>query len=242
MIYDVIDDTSRGFTGEYGQLNVYDPTLKKYVLLLPVETLPSVVGSVNTVEHDVTTLRSIGKIKGKISIDDKDVTFLWCRDNIERLNQFIGKQCDFLVSYRDGTGWKFSGEITYKPDDAQSSEKTTGTLTIIASSAEAVATSDVRDIMAKTCAIVNSDLPTEIVINASGSEKTFKFPVQCSSATATVKANSNNSAITAQYATGEVTVTVTGSSATTGIIELVPSVEGQASWKNYILVDVVANA
>ena len=89
MDYDVLDNTSRGMTGEFGQLNVYDPTLKKYVLLLPLEILPSVVGSVNTIENNVTTSRTIGKIKGKMTIDDKDVEFLWCRDNIERLNGLI---------------------------------------------------------------------------------------------------------------------------------------------------------
>ena len=94
-IYDVLDNTSRGMTGEYGQLNVWDDTLSKYVLFMPLETLPSVVGSTNTVENDVTTSRVIGKIKGKKTIDDRDVTFLWCRDNIERLNQFVGRQLKF---------------------------------------------------------------------------------------------------------------------------------------------------
>ena len=68
-IYDVLDNTSRGMTGEYGQLNVWDDTLSKYVLFMPLETLPSVVGSTNTVENDVTTSRVIGKIKGKKTID-----------------------------------------------------------------------------------------------------------------------------------------------------------------------------
>ncbi len=243
MIYDTLDDTSRGFTGEYGQLNVYDQKLKKYVLFLPLETLPSVVGSQNTVENDVTTSRVIGKIKGKMTIEDKEVTFLWHRDNLERLNQFVGKQLDFLVSYKDGTGWKFSGEITYKPDDSTSSEKTTGTLTIIASSAEDIATTDVRDLMAKTCVITNKSLPSDIIIDSKGTTgKTFTFPVTMSNPKAKLTCASTNSNITVQESEGTVTVTATGSTATTGIISLTPTVEGEASWVNYITVEVLGGA
>ena len=99
-IFDVLDDTNRGMTGEYGQLNVYDDTLNKYVLLLPLETLPSVVGSTNTVDNDVTTSRVIGKIKGKKTIDDKDITFLWHRDNIERLNEFVEDWRELMLIYQ----------------------------------------------------------------------------------------------------------------------------------------------
>lgn len=233
-IYDVLDNTSRGMTGEYGQLNVWDDTLSKYVLFMPLETLPSVVGSTNTVENDVTTSRVIGKIKGKKTIDDKDVTFLWCRDNIERLNQFVGKQLKFLVSYKDGTGWKFSGEIVYKPDDAGASDKVNGTFTIIASNCDDVATSNVYDLMAKTCIITNEDLPSEIRLEKTNGSK--DIPVQFSNASATLTATSDNDAISASYSEGKVKITTTSGTPTSGIVKLTPSVTGEASWTNYILV------
>lgn len=237
MLYDVIDDTSRGMTGEYGQLNVYDTTLNKYVLLLPLETLPAVAGSINTVENNVTTSRVIGKIKGKRTIDDKDVQFLWNRDNLERLNQFIGKQCDFLISYKDGTGWKFSGEISYRNDDGTASDKLTGTLTIVASDVDEVATSNVLDLMAKTCIITNKNLPATITIAKTNG--TIDIPVQMSNPVATVTATSTNSAITASYSAGKITISTTSGEATNGIVALKPTVSGEASWINYILVEVV---
>ena len=233
-IYDVLDNTSRGMTGEYGQLNVWDNTLSKYVLFMPLETLPSVVGSTNTVENDVTTSRVIGKIKGKKTIDDKDVTFLWCRDNIERLNQFVGKQLKFLVSYKDGTGWKFSGEIVYKPDDAGASDKVNGTFTIIASNCDDVATSNVYDLMAKTCMITNEDLPSEVKLEKTNGS--VEIPVQFSNASATLTATSDNDTITASYSEGKVKITTSSGTATSGIVKLAPSVTGEASWTNYILV------
>ena len=233
-IYDVLDNTSRGMTGEYGQLNVWDDTLSKYVLFMPLETLPSVVGSTNTVENDVTTSRVIGKIKGKKTIDDKDVTFLWCRDNIERLNQYVGKQLKFLVSYKDGTGWKFSGEIVYKPDDAGASDKVNGTFTIIASHCDDVATSNVYDLMAKTCIITNEDLPSEVRLEKTNGS--VEIPVQFSNASATLTATSDNDTISATYSEGKVKITTTSGTATSGIVKLTPSVTGEASWTNYILV------
>lgn len=237
-LFDVLDDTNRGMTGEYGQLNVFDNALNKYVLLLPLETLPSVVGSTNTVENDVTTSRVIGKIKGKKTIDDKDVTFLWHRDNIERLNQFIGKQNDFLVSYKDGTGWKFSGEITYKNDDGTASDKLTGTLTIIASDVDEVATSNVLDMMAKTCVITNNNLPSEIRLEPSG---TYEIPLKFSNAEATLKLDnsskvpSTNSSIVGTFTSGKLTITA-GSSKTNGVLSLTPTVTGEAGWTNHVLV------
>lgn len=229
--YDVLDDTSRGMTGEYGQLNVYDSTLNKYVLFLPLETLPSVVGSVNTFENNVTTSRSIGKIKGKKTIDDKEVTFLWCRDNIERINKFVGKQLDFLVSYKDGTGWKFSGEVTYKPDDGTASDKLTGTLTIIASNVEDVATTNVLDLMAKTCVITSGSFPSELYIAPSKEESiSLKF----SNATGTATAKSDNTSITATI-TGS-TLKITGTQAGNGIVTVTTNASGEASWEYHILV------
>lgn len=238
-IFDVLDDTNRGMTGEYGQLNVYDDTLNKYVLLLPLETLPSVVGSTNTVDNDVTTSRVIGKIKGKKTIDDKDITFLWHRDNIERLNEFVGKQCDFLVSYKDGTGWKFSGEITYRNDDGSASDKLTGTLTIIASDVDDIATSNVLDMMAKTCVITNNNFPSEVVLEKStgeGKTSTKDVTVKFSNATATCDVTSDNTAITATYTSGKIAISTTSTTETTGIVKVVPKASGEASWTQYILV------
>ena len=234
MIWDVLDDTSRGMTGEGGQLNVYDTTLNKYVLLLPLETLPSVVGSTNTVDNDVTTSRVIGKIKGKKTIDDKDVTFLWHRDNIERLNQFIGKQCDFLVSYKDGTGWKFSGEITYKNDDGTAGDKLTGTLTIIASDVDDVATTNVLDLMAKTCVITNNNFPSEIRLALK--DGTQDVPVKFSNSSATCTVTSSNNSIQATYTSGKITIKTTSQDPTNGVVKVKPTATGEASWEQYILV------
>ncbi len=230
-LYDKLDDTSRGFTAEGCQLNIYDETLSKYVLFMPLETVPSVVGSVNTVDHDVTTSNAIGKIKGKMSIDDKELTFLWHRDNIERANQFLGKQNKFLSSYADGTGWKFISEYTYKPDDT--GDKTTGTITLISSSVDELATLNVKDLMAKTVTIT-SELPSEILLeNTNGSKE---ITLTSNEANVTYTATSDNTSITATVATNKLTIATTSEEATSGIVRVKATKEGFASWTYTVLV------
>lgn len=238
MLYDKLDDTSRGFLGFGGQLNIWDDTLSKYVLFIPLETLPSVVGSTNSVEHDVTTSETIGKIKGKNTIEDKDVTFLWHRDNLIRLNQFLGKQNDFLVSYPDGTGWEFTAEYTYKPDDSASSDKTTGTISFITSKTDSEATLNVRDLMARTC-IIESTIDSEINLKTSG---TKEYKLQANVSGATFNASSDNTGIivdSQSLAQGTLKITA-GTTATSGIVTLNATKTGMASWKTTILVNVEA--
>lgn len=231
-MYDILDDTKRGFTGEGGQLNIWDSTLNKYVLFLPLETLPSVVGSVNSVEHDVTTSNSIGKIKGKMSIEDKELTFLWHRDNLNRIEKFLGQQNDFLVSYKDGTGWKFTAEYTYKPDDASASEKVTGTITLIPSSVDDSATLNVRDLMARTC-MISSAIDSEIHVQSAVAKE---IAVTLNVDGATFTAVSNSSSITAQVSADSKKVTITSSAVGTGIVTLKPASTGMSSWETTILV------
>ena len=234
-MFDILDETSRGFSGQGTQLNIWDEDLKKYVLFLPLETIPSVVGSMNTFEHDVTTSPVIGKIKGKTTIDDKDVTFLWHRDNIARLNQFLGKTCRFLVSYPDGTGWKFTAEYTYKPNDTPSNDKTQGTITFISQETDTQATENVYDMIAKTC-FVTSYIDSEIHLKTS---ETKSYELTFSVATgATFEVSSDSTSITASKESGgtnKFKITA-GSSAENAVVTIKSSATGFGSWKTHILV------
>ena len=237
-MYDILDDTKRGFTGEGGQLNIWDDTLSKYVLFLPLETLPSVVGSYNTVDHDVTTSSAIGKIKGKMTIENKEVTFLWHRDNLVRLNEHLGKQCKFLVSYRDGTGWKFTAEYTYKPDDASASEKTTGTLTFIPSEVDDIATLDVKDMMARTC-FITSLIDGEIDL-AVGATKTYQLAANVDGVAYTVKTSGSAVTVPASVTGDSITITAGTSADKSAYVTLTASKAGMNSWATTILVNVVS--
>ena len=229
--YDKFDDT-RAQNGIGSQLNVWDETLKKYVLFIPLETVPSVIGSTNTVEVDLLTSSTIGKIQGKSTIDDKDVTFLWHRDNLRKLRQYANKQCKFLVSYPDYTGWTFEGKIVYKPDDS-SSDKLTGTFTLIANKVGDNEVEDVRPMMAKTC-FITSVVPFEVKLEKSGT-KTIALSSNVSGATYEV--SSSLESVSATERNGELTLTAS-TTAGYGIVTIKSSANNMASWETTIAIEV----
>lgn len=229
--YDKYDDT-RAQNGIGSQLNIWDETLQKYVLFIPLETVPSVVGSTDTVEVDLLTSSMKTKIEGKTSVDDKDVTFLWHRDNLRRLSSVANKQCKFLVSYPDFTGWKFEGRIKYRPDDS-SSDKLTGTFTIIANKVDEYETEDVRDMMARTC-FIDSIVPSSLSINSS--EK-YSLDLTAVSSSATFTAESNLDGLTGQVSGGKLTITAPAT-AGYGVMTIKASATGMASWETTIAIEV----
>lgn len=231
-LYDKFDDT-RGQNGVGSQLNIWDETLKKYVLLIPLETVPSVIGSTDTVEVDLLTSSMKTKIEGKTTIDDKDVSFLWHRDNVKRLSKFRNKQCKFLVSYPDFTGWKFEGRIRYRPDDAQD-DKLTGTFTIIANKVDEYETEDVRDLMAKTC-VIDSIVPSIMTIKKSG---TKELEITAISSSATFSCESTLEGLRGNVLSNKLTITAPASTGY-GILTIKASAEGMASWETTIAIEVV---
>lgn len=230
--YDKIDDT-RAQNGIGTQLNIWDDKLKKFKLLMPLETVPSVIGSTNTVEVDLLTSSMITKIEGKKSVDDKDVTFLWHRDNLRRLREIEGKQCKFLVSYPDFTGWGFEGKISYKPDDA-SSDKLTGTFTIVANAVDEKETEDVRDMLVKTC-FITSVVPSYVELSGSGS---VDIALSSNVSGATFEAKSNSASVaTASISSNK--LTITGVAKGNAIVEVTSSSSDKASWTTTIAVTVL---
>ena len=229
-LYDKFDDT-RAQNGIGSQLNVWDETLKKYKLFLPLETVPAVVGSTDSVEVDLLTSSMKTKILGKTSIDDKDVEYLWHRDNLRILRNAKGKQLKFLVSYPDFTGWKFEGEIVYRPNDA-TSDKLTGTATIIANKVDESETEDVRDMLAKTC-FITSIVP-DVLNVTTGS--TTKIELTGSTSDATFTATSNNETISAQVTGKELTISATSEG--NAIVTIKASASKMASWETTIAVSV----
>lgn len=164
--YDKVDNTSRGFVGAGGQLNIRDKTSGKYHLFIPTETLPAVVGSTDTVETDFVTSASKGLIQGKRSTESKDITFLWNRDDLLRLMEHNNEFNEYLVSYPDGTGWKFSGTYSIKPEDVNASDKATGTFTIVANDSDDEPTIDVSDLLMRTC-IISSKVDSDTLLGDS---------------------------------------------------------------------------
>ena len=233
---DLITDAPFGFIGQGAQINIFNDELSKYSLFIPLETVSTPTGNVETIEHKPNTASSIGLIKGLTTLESKEIQFLWCRQNLDRIDAFLGKNNRYLITYPDGTGWKFDGEHTYRPDDTDVTNKTTGTLTIIPTSASTNYIPDVSDIFAKTCLANNMNVSK---IKLSSSHLSESINLQLSNASGTISAKSNNSKITASVSDKKVTISVSAAAATTGIVYITTSASGEASWTYpvYVMVE-----
>lgn len=207
----------------------------KYHLLLPLETVPAVNGSVDTFEFDLLTCPSKGQVEGKESLDQKDVEFLWHRDNVKRLESLQGRVIDFLAVYGDMTGRKFSGTIKVRPNDV-SNDVARGTFTITPISASTTTIEDVSDIIQDTVAFA-STIPAEIEVVVGTA---YKLDCATNPATGTtVEVNSSSTSITGSYASNAVTINAT--QAGTAVITLkakdsAASNPTMASWETTVRV------
>ena len=239
---------NRGMSG-YGSALLYkDSTVDLdglYHLLLPLETAPSVTGSVDTFDFDILTCPSKGQVEGKETLDQKDVDFLWHRDNVIKLESLQGKVIDFLVVYQDFTARAFTGTIKVRPQDA-SADVMRGTFTLTPMSAQTTTILDARDLIKDTVWFTNS-IASRVVTDKTTKKSVVAVETNPSDATVTTKVYSYKdgelvvaeSSFTAEYETGNVTITYIGegSKVEYALVELTASKDGYASWVTTIAVE-----
>lgn len=163
LFYDYIE--SRANSGYGAALLVKLQTETKYSLLIASETVPAIFGTPSSFEFDLLNSRSLGRVAGKSSADDKDVEFLLHRDNIYRLEQFRGKVLDFLYFTPDCMAWHFVGQIRVRPNDA-SADVLRGTYTVVPMSVDDKPILDARDLIRET-ALFSDVVPDSLNITAS---------------------------------------------------------------------------
>lgn len=140
----------RGQSGYGAAILVKKQEETQYSLLIASQTVPAVFGSVNSFEFDLLNSPVTGKIKGKQSLDDKEVTdVLLHRDNVFRFEELKNKVLDFLYVTPDFVGWKFSGTLSFRPNDG-SGDVLTGTYTITPMSADDTPILDCRSLCLET--------------------------------------------------------------------------------------------
>lgn len=223
---------SRGLAGYGTAIVVKEQGETKYSLLIASETVPSVFGSQNSFEFDLVNSQTIGKIQGKKTLDDKDVEFLLHRDNVFRLEQLKGKILDFMYVTPDFMGWKFSGKISVRPNDA-SAEVLMGTYTITPMSADDSPILNVRDLIQETLCF--ADAIPESIKNGDS------VNVGVVQSDATVTYTQANVSIDGTLGEGT-SLTVTNgvakiTNALGGLIAITASADGYASWTTTIYVE-----
>lgn len=204
-----------------------------YHLVLPLETVPTVSGSVDTFDFDILTCPSKGQVEGKESLDQVDVDFMWHRDNVARLEDLQGRVLDFMTVYQDFTARTFTGTIKVRPQEA-GADIMRGTFTITPMSASTTTILDARDLIQDTVMFTNA-IDDYIVM----SENSYDVVVKTNPADATVTVTSNNSDFSGAYSEGKVTINYTGAGDTKAyaIITITATAENHASWSTTIAVE-----
>ena len=204
-----------------------------YHLVLPLETAPSVTGSVDTFDFDLLTCLSKGQVEGKESLDQKDVDFLWHRDNVARLESLQGRVLDFMVVYQDFTARTFSGTIKVRPQDA-GADIMRGTFTLTPMSASVGTILDARDLIQDTI-VFTTPIASSVIMK----ENTYTLPIKTDPTTATFTVESNNENFSGSVAENVLTITYSGDSATKeyAIITVKASADGYASWSTSVAVE-----
>ena len=139
----------KGQSGYKAAILVKEQGASLYSLLVASETVPSVFGSQDSYEFDLLNSPVKGKIAGKMTLDDKEVEVLHHRDNVYRFEKLKGKVLDFLYVDSQFVGYKFSGTLSYRANDA-TADVLRGTYTITPMSADPTPILNARNLCTET--------------------------------------------------------------------------------------------
>lgn len=229
--------TDKGLLSKDSALYVFDDTLSKYVLLIPVVDMPETKGAPATVEKTVLTDHSIKEVEGLQTNDQKTYTFNYHRDNINRIKSFVGKELKLLEVNPDFTGERYSGTMKIARNSVEVNGIVQGSLYVTVNDADELPLEDVRDIVADT-AVLTTPL-NDVVLGTTTGTATVKLTANPADATFTVS-SSATSICTAALGTGDNAnlLTVTGVAAGYAKVTIVTSKSGEASSTRTFLVEV----
>lgn len=155
-----------------------DAAIGKYCLVAATETVPYVFGGdKDSFELDILQSPIKGLVEGKPSIETKDIEVLHHRDNAYRFNKLKGKILDFMTVNGEFMGYKYSGTLDYRPNDAEA-DVNRATVTITPMSADAIPVFNARDEIAETLCFASA-IPATI-------KASEKFDLSVTQNTATV--------------------------------------------------------
>ena len=225
--------TDKGLLSKDSALCVYDDTLSKYVLLIPVTDMPETKGAPATVEKTVLTDHSVKEVEGLQTNDQKTYTFNYHRDNINRIKQFVGRELKLLEVNPDMTGERYSGTMKIARNSIEVNGIVQGSLYVTVSDADELPIEDVRDIYADT-AVLTTPLNDVVLGTTTG---TTTITLSAMPETATFTATSSATSI-CTVAVSNNKLTVTGVAAGLAKVTVVTSATNEASSTRSFLVEV----
>ena len=220
----------KGQTGYRAAILVKEQSAQLYSLLVASETVPSVFGTPDSFEFDLLNSPVKGKIAGKMSLDDKEVEVLHHRDNVYRFEKLKNKVLDFMVVDSNFVGYKFSGTLSYRMNDA-SADVLRGTYTITPMSADPNPVLDAPSLSQETLCFADG-VPDTV---KAGDKITLSVVQTSASATfAAAKINENGTETPEVSAISDSVFTApTGG----GLYAITASATGYASWTTTVYVE-----
>ncbi len=140
---------TRALSGYKSAWLVYNADIAKYCLIGATETVPYVFGDKDTFEFDILQASTKGQVEGKPSLEAQDIEVLHHRDNAYRFGKLKGKTLDFMTINGEYVGYKFSGTLDYRPNNAEA-DVNRATVTITPMSADATPVFNARPEIAET--------------------------------------------------------------------------------------------
>lgn len=230
------DYNNLGVISAGSALYVYNDTLNKFEILVPTRTLPAGAGAPETIENALLTVSINGQVEGKSSVQQKEYTINWNRDNIRRLDKYKGKTVRFLEVYgEEFIGGLFNGTISYSNSEISDNNLMEASIYLTVTE-DLGYVDDVRDIIVPT-AVVNSPLPKITLVGTDSVSITLD-----TTPNATVTATSESTTIaTATMGTGDNAnkLTVTGVAKGKTIIDLKTTATGEAESHRTFMVNVL---
>ena len=126
-----------------------DLELGKYCLVGATESVPYVFGDKDSYEFDILQSPTKGQVEGKPTLEPKDIEVLHHRDNAYRFGKMKGKAIDFMTINAEFVGYKYTGTLDYRPNDAEA-DVNRATVTITPMSADAIPVFNARNEIAET--------------------------------------------------------------------------------------------
>ena len=223
---------SKGVVSAGAMISVYDDTLKKYILLVPTSDMPAGPGAPETIDNPILTTSYIGQVEGKQTLEQKEYTINWQRDNIRHLNKYAGKTSTFMEI--DGTEWtgrKFNGTLSFDKDAFSDNTVMQGKVWITVTE-DLGFIDDVRDLYADTATIL-TPLPE---VNIKGTDT--KVISLATTPNATVTAVSETTGVATATMSGN-DLSIKGVTKGFAIVKLTCSAEGEATSERTIIVNVL---
>lgn len=138
----------------------------KYSFLCASETVPFPFGTKETAEFNLMNSPVVGQVEGKDTLEQKEIELLYTRNNAILFEKLKGKVLDFMSLTPQMIGYKYSGTIAFRPNDA-TNDIHRGTYTITPMDADPDPYFTARD-LCKTPIFFTTAIPDELSLASDG--------------------------------------------------------------------------